>query len=126
MAYVTVPKDLSKVKNKVVFNLTRRQLICIGIGAALGVPVYFLTRNLIGTSNAATLMMVVMIPAFLFALYEKDGMHLEQVLYNMYKVKFKNPPVRRYETINFYETEPPKVKTRSAKSKKGGNTRGKK
>ena len=27
MAYVTVPKDLSKVKNKVVFNLTRRQLI---------------------------------------------------------------------------------------------------
>ena len=126
MAYVTVPKDLSKVKNKVVFNLTRRQLICIGIGAALGVPVYFLTRNLIGTSNAATLMMVVMIPAFLFALYEKDGMHLEQVLYNMYKVKFKNPPVRRYETINFYETEPPKAKTRSTKSKKGGNARGKK
>ena len=126
MAYVTVPKDLSKVKNKVVFNLTRRQLICIGIGAALGVPVYFLTRSLVGTSNAATLMMVVMIPAFLFALYEKDGMHLEQVLYNMYKVKFRNPPVRRYETINFYETEPPKAKTRSTKSKKGGNARGKK
>ena len=33
MAYVSVPKDLTKVKNKVAFNLTKRQLICIGIGA---------------------------------------------------------------------------------------------
>ena len=32
MAYVSVPKDLTKVKNKVAFNLTKRQLICIGIG----------------------------------------------------------------------------------------------
>ena len=35
MAYVSVPKDLTKVKNKVAFNLTKRQLICIGIGAAM-------------------------------------------------------------------------------------------
>ena len=27
MAYVTVPKDLTKVKSKVVFGLTKRQLI---------------------------------------------------------------------------------------------------
>ena len=108
MAYVTVPKDLSKIKNKVVFNLTKRQLICIGIGAAMGIPIYFLTKDWIGSSNAATVMMMVMIPAFLFALYEKDGMYLEQILYNMYKVKFKNPPIRRYETINYYEAEPPK------------------
>lgn len=126
MAYVTVPKDLSKIKNKVVFNLTKRQLICIGIGAAMGIPIYFLTKDFIGTSNAATIMMVVMIPAFLFALYEKDGMYLEQILYNMYKVKFKNPPIRRYETINFYETDPPKQTARNTKSKKGGTTRGKK
>ena len=41
MAYVTIPKDLSKVKNKVAFNLTKRQLICIGIGAAVGIPFIF-------------------------------------------------------------------------------------
>ena len=45
MAYVSVPKDLTKVKNKVAFNLTKRQLICIGIGAAMGIPCYFLFRN---------------------------------------------------------------------------------
>ena len=28
MAYVPVPKDLNAVKTKVLFNLTKRQLIC--------------------------------------------------------------------------------------------------
>ena len=56
MAYVSVPKDLTKVKNKVAFNLTKRQLICIGIGAAVGIPFFFLTRDVIGMSNAMTIM----------------------------------------------------------------------
>lgn len=73
MAYVSVPKDLTKVKNKVAFNLTKRQLICIGIGAAMGIPSYFLLRNVMGNSNAATVMVLLMLPAFLFAMYEKDG-----------------------------------------------------
>ena len=33
MAFVSVPKDLTKVKNKIIFNLTKRQLICFGIAA---------------------------------------------------------------------------------------------
>ena len=37
MAFVSVPKDLTKVKNKIIFNLTKRQLICFGIAAAVGV-----------------------------------------------------------------------------------------
>lgn len=119
MAYVTVPKDLNKVKNKVIFNLTRRQLICIAIGAAMGIPFYFLTRNLIGSSNAATGMVVLMIPAFLFAMYEKDGMHLEQILKNIINVKFKNPAIRRYETKNLYEQDL-KPKVTKVKSQKGG------
>ena len=31
MAYVNVPKDLTKIKSKVLFNLTKRQLICFGL-----------------------------------------------------------------------------------------------
>ena len=37
MAYVTVPKDLTKVKSKVVFGLTKRQLICFGGALLVGV-----------------------------------------------------------------------------------------
>jgi hypothetical protein len=102
MAYVSVPKDLTKVKTKVIFNLTKRQLICIGIAAAIGLPFYFATRGVLGTSNAATGMVLLMLPAFLFAMYEKDGMPLERVLLNMIRVKFLNPGIRRYETENLY------------------------
>ena len=45
VAFVSVPKDLTKVKNKVVLNLTKRQLICLVIAAAVGLPFYFLTRS---------------------------------------------------------------------------------
>ena len=31
MAYVPVPKDLTKVKSKFLFGLTKRQVICFGM-----------------------------------------------------------------------------------------------
>lgn len=128
MAYVSVPKDLTKVKNKVAFNLTKRQLICIGIGAAMGIPSYFLLRNVMGNSNAATVMVLLMLPAFLFAMYEKDGMHLEDVLMHMIRVKFLRPPVRKYETENYYESDPDgeDQKTMRKEERKGGKSGGKK
>ena len=105
MAYVSVPKDLTKVKNKVAFNLTKRQIICLGIALAVGLPFYFLTRKTIGTSNAATGMVLLMLPAFLFAMYEKDGMPLEKVLMNIITVQFLKPDIRCYETENIYEMQ---------------------
>lgn len=123
MAFVSVPKDLTKIKNKVVLNLTKRQLVCLVAAAAVGLPFYFLTKNYIGTSNAATGMVLLMLPAFLFAMYEKDGMPLEKVLFNIINVKFKKPAVRRYEIKNIYETE---VRETISKQKKGGRTHGKK
>ena len=97
MAYVTVPKDLDKVKNKVVFNLTLRQIICIGAGGAAGVPLYFLTKDVIGSTWAATAMVMIMLPAFFFAMYEKDGQPLEKVLWNVVRVKHVRPAERKYE-----------------------------
>ena len=104
--YVNVPKDLSKVQNKVAFNLTKRQLICFGIAAAIGFPAYFLTRGLIGNSNAATIMVMLMVPAFIFAMYEKDGMPLEKVLGNFIRVRYLKPQIRRYETTNTTRAKP--------------------
>ena len=51
MAYVPVPKDLTKVKTKVMFNLTKRQLVCFGSGALIGVPLFFLLREPAGSSG---------------------------------------------------------------------------
>ena len=123
MAFVSVPKDLTKVKNKVVLNLTKRQIICLTIAAAIGLPFYFLTRGTIGTSNAATGMVLLMLPAFMFAMYEKDGLPLEKILWNIINVKILNPAIRRYEVENLYVMREQKS---VSKEKKGGKRRGKK
>ena len=102
MAFVSVPKDLTKVKNKVVLNLTKRQLICLVIAAAVGLPFYFLTREWIGTSNAATGMVILMLPAFMFAMYEKDGLPFEKVVRNIIRAKCLRPGIRAYRTENIY------------------------
>lgn len=104
MAYVPVPKDLSKVKSKVLLNLTKRQLLCFGGGALVGVPLFFLLKGPLGSSNALMCMMLVLIPAMLFGLYEKNGQPLEKVLAQMIRVCFLRPKVRPYRTRNFYDT----------------------
>jgi len=95
--YVPIPKDLSKIKRKVAFGLTKRQLICFSIAAVIGLPFYFVARKLVGNSNAATAMVLVMLPAFLFAMYEKDGLPLEKVLKNYINVHYLRPQVRVYD-----------------------------
>ena len=55
MPFVPVPKDLTKVKTKVAFNLTKRQLICFGGGALVGVPAYILTRGSIALPKGEVL-----------------------------------------------------------------------
>ena len=102
MAYVPVPKDLTKVKTKVMFNLTKRQLICFGGGALLGVPLFFLLKGPAGTSTAAMCMVVIMLPFFLLAMYEKNGQPLEIIIGNILRVCFLRPKVRPYLTDNFY------------------------
>ena len=129
MAYVQVPKDLTKVKTKVMFNLTKRQLICFGIAGVLAIPTYFLTRNTLGTTLAACVMILIALPFFLFAVYEKDGRPLEKILMNIFRQKFKRPGVRPYQTDNFYAAIQEEIYEREVlgigkevKKKSGGRT----
>jgi hypothetical protein len=103
MAFVNVLKDLSMVKTKVALNLTKRQLICFGAAAAIGVPAYIFTRGAIGNSGAVLLMIGLMLPLFLLAMYEKDGQPAEVSLRNVIRVKLLWPGKRPYNTENLYE-----------------------
>ena len=102
MAYVNVPNDLSKIKTKLAFNLTKRQLFCFGAAAAVGVPLYLLTRGALGNSAALLLMLAVMLPAFMLAMYERDGLPFEKVVRNIIRAKFTRPGIRPYKTQNIY------------------------
>ena len=102
MAYVPVPKDLTKVKTKVAFNLTKRQIICFTAALIAGLPVFFLLKGSAGTSLAAFFMILIMLPFFLFAMYEKHGQPLEVILKHIVQTKFIRKKERPYRTRNYY------------------------
>lgn len=102
MAYVSIPKDLTRVKTKFALGLTKRQIVCFGSAAVMGLPLFFLLRMYIPTSAAAFLMILVMAPWFLFAMYEKNGQPLEKYLRCIIAVKFTRPKIRTYQTNNLY------------------------
>ena len=88
-AYISVPRDFSKVKSKVAFNLTARQLVCFGAAAVVGVPLFFVLR-------------AVMLPMFFLAMYQKNGQPAEKILRYYLQARFIRPKVRPYQTRNYY------------------------
>ena len=102
MAYVPVPKDLTRIKTKVMFNLTKRQLVCFGAAALVGVPLFFLLKDSVPQTLATLIIVLVMLPFFLLAMYEKHGQPLEVIAGNMITVLFLTPKERPYRTENYY------------------------
>ncbi|MGX8700310.1 PrgI family protein [Caproiciproducens sp.] len=104
MAYVPVPKDLTAVKTKVLFNLTKRQLVCFSGGALVGVPLFFLLKGPVNLNAGAAsfCMVLVMLPFFLMGVYEKNGLPMEKIVRNIARVLFLRPKQRPYQTNNFY------------------------
>lgn len=101
-SYISVPRDLTKVKSKVMFNLTKRQLICFGMAVLIGVPSFFLMKTVVETNTAVMGMMVIMMPFFFLAMYEKNGQPLEVILEHMIQAIFRRPKIRPYVTDNYY------------------------
>jgi hypothetical protein len=122
MAFVSVPKDLNRVKSKLAFNMTKRQLICFGTAAAIGIPAYIFTRGAIGNEAAVLLMMGLMLPLFFIAMYEKDGLPAEKVIRNMIRSKFYWAGIRPYKTENFYAILEKEGKTVATENKTTAKT----
>ena len=100
-AYISIPRDLTRVKSKVFFGLTKRQLVCFGAAALIGVPAFFLMKRS-GNTSLAVMGMILMLPLFFLAMYEKDGQPLETVARHFIQAKFIRPKVRPYATNNYY------------------------
>ena len=132
MAYVTIPKDLTKVKSKVLFGFTKRQLICFGAAALIGVPLFFLLKSVINTTAATLCMILVMLPFFLLAMYERHGQPLELIAGHIIRSMFTRTKERPYQTNNFYAALKRQAQTekevmavvRKAKARNGGKAEG--
>lgn len=102
MPYVSVTKDLSAVKPKVVGNLTGRQIVFFVLGTVLGFTTYHASARLLGKEVAGFVMVIAVMPCFLFALYQKNGQPMEKLLKNYIETRLIRNKPRPYITENIY------------------------
>ena len=123
--YIQIPKDLNEIKEKFMFGLTKRQVVCFAIGFAIGLHVFFMTKAILGLSGAIFAMGVCAAPAIICGIYKKNGVYFEQQLKSMIAY-FKKPRKRIYRTTNVYKSierqiEYDKLKKILAQSEGGNN-----
>lgn len=100
--YANVPRDLTRVKSKLFLNLTRRQILCFGAAILVGLPLFFLVRKTGNMTLAAMTMILVMLPFFFLAMFERNGQPLEVILRHFITARFKRPKIRKYQTENVF------------------------
>ena len=120
MAYVQIPKDLNKVKTKVAFNLTKRQLIGFCAAGVVGFPTYFLCKDVFQSDVAVILMICVMLPFLFITFYEKDGLPFEKYAKFIYQHKVYQTHERRKED-NLEKTKT--ARTTTGTTKEAASTR---
>jgi len=101
MAYISIPRDLGKIRSKFALGMTAAQIGHILIGAAIGVPLFFLARGSLGNGPAMLLLFISVAPFAFLALYEKDGLPARKWIYMILRHKIY-PQRRTYKTQNFY------------------------
>ncbi|MBQ8824824.1 MAG: PrgI family protein [Ruminococcus sp.] len=100
--FVKVPKDLNDIKQKFMFGLTKRQCICFGIGAAIGFPMFFITKRFLGLSGGIVCMGVCASPAIICGIYKKNGLYFDAIFKNM-MAYFKKKRKRIYQSTDILE-----------------------
>ena len=120
---VAVPKELSGIKTKIVFNLTKRQLVCFGSGGFLGSCLYMATNEVLGTELSTFAMMIVLFPFLFLAMYEKEGFPAEKWLYLMLRQKFFTQGIRPYQSETIYSLEEQEQEMKNFEQKIRGRTK---
>lgn len=115
-----VPKDVSAIKKKLIFNLTKRQIISFHIAGIVGFSVYGFVKKFIPTDMAALVMTAAMMPFLFVGIYEKDGYPAERIVYFMVRRVFLLPGIRPYKAENFYDMQ---NGTKQKEKLKGGKQR---
>lgn len=93
---------MNNIKEKFILGLTKRQAVCFGIGLAVGIPVFFLSRRFLGLEGAIFAMGACAAPAILCGIYRKNGVYFEKQLRYMWEF-FTRPRKRYYRTVNIFQ-----------------------
>lgn len=84
---VRVPKEITEYKEKIIFGLSIRQLICFIIALLVGISTYFIANKYLGSDIASTIVMVEVMPIFAIGFIKKNGFTFEKYIALMIRHK---------------------------------------
>lgn len=101
---VSIPKEITAYKSKLIGGLSPRKLICLLAAVLLGVGTFFLCSRVLGisTTDTGTIVMVIAAPLLAVGFIEKDSLPLEKyaVLYLRHRFGTQRLPYSAEIIIN--------------------------
>lgn len=120
MLEIEMSKDIKNFEPKIVGPFTLRQIACIGISCAYGIPFYILFDVEIVTRVMVTL--AIMAPVILCGWLTIYNVHLEKFAKIIFVSKFVKPSKRKYKTVTKYNdlnTQIKPLKVKRSKTERG-------
>ena len=104
---VKMPKDLDNIQAKQIGPFTWRQLIGLGVGGATIYCIWAGLKNFISGDVCLILCIIAAIPFLAIGFLPKSimqNLYAEQFAAMIIKYNILRPPVRKYKTVNTYDT----------------------
>lgn len=104
---VKMPKDLDNIQAKQIGPFTWRQLIGLGVGGATIYCIWAGLKNIISGDVCLILCIIAAIPFLAIGFLPKSimqNLYAEQFAAMIIKYNILRPPVRKYKTVNTYDT----------------------
>mgnify|MGYP003836434405 FL=1 len=120
---VRIPKEITDYKEKILFGLTIRQLLCFICAVILGLVSYFIVSKFLGTQAAGYVVIIEVLPIFALGFFKKNGFTFEKYLKLILKHKLGQNK-RKYQTeLNIqHKKEDIRNAEKSTSKKKANNT----
>lgn len=102
---VEIPKEIQKIRDPIIFNLTRRELCFVSMGLILAAASLWVLFRWMERRNSAFVIFPVLIASsfLLFAFIRPMGLNLEDWLTIWMSNNIKSAPVRKLFAQNEYE-----------------------
>lgn len=113
-----VLKDINSYKPKFIGPFTLRNITCIAIAAAIGIPLFLILNIWFITPFCLVVAAIGAAPALLCGFYSPYNEPLEKFFINYIKQMLLVPRNRKYETETLFESDQSYKKVMSKKEKK--------
>lgn len=100
---IVIPKDFNEYEPKLIANFTVRQSICLLIGVLLSWLVWNLF-GFLGQNVLIPLIILIAAPIGAIGWLRPYGVKFEVFMANSFVSMFLSPKVRKYKTVNTYES----------------------